>query len=214
MYNRDVKLIAEHGLSSEAGLLDIIEFVFATIQQPLSMVPMIRDDIAVNGLDSRFLFGFKRGGLQYAQDNAKQLLDDISKVVTEHGTQSDAAASAAIEVFFKVPGLGAVKAGFVAQCLGFNTACIDSHNVARLGIPVKDVTISKKLKPVTVCKKINNYVKLTQLEGSEYWWDTWCEYVAGNKMNKELTTGDVVSQFHVECIIREPIETVVNGFAI
>ena len=35
---------------------------------------------------------------------------------------------------------------------------------------------------------------------AEYWWNTWCEYVAGNRANRALNTGDVVSRYHVECI--------------
>ena len=42
---------------------------------------------------------------------------------------------------------------------------------------------------------------MTQIEGSEYWWNTWCEYVAGNRANKLLNNGDIVSYFHVECVI-------------
>ena len=51
-------------------------------------------------------------------------------------------------------------------------------------------------------KKIADYVALTQRTGgSEYWWNTWCDYVAGNRANKSLSTGDEVSMFHVVAVI-------------
>jgi hypothetical protein len=94
-----------------------------------------------------------------------------------------------------------VKAAFLAQCLGFNVACIDSHNIKRLGISPNLVkTPPSGMKPATVRKKVEQYVELTQQEGSEYWWNTWCKYVAGNRANRALDTGDVVSRYHVECI--------------
>jgi hypothetical protein len=100
-----------------------------------------------------------------------------------------------------VPNLGMVKAAFLAQCLGFNVACIDSHNIKRLGISPNLVkSPPAAMKPATVRKKVEQYVELTQIEGSEYWWNSWCEYVAGNRANRALDTGDVVSRYHVECV--------------
>jgi len=200
-YSRDVAIISKHGLASEAGLLDVIEFVFTTIQQPLSTVPMIRADIRANGLQSRFLFSTKRTGLAYARDNVSSLLAEILNVIEEHGTQSPRAALEAVDVFFQVPGLGVVKAGFVAQCLGFNVACIDSHNLERLGIPNTAVDVRKTLKRETQRIKISKYVELCQREGSATYWNDWCDYVAGGQFNKELPTGDAVSAFHVHCVI-------------
>ena len=34
----------------------------------------------------------------------------------------------------QVPGLGIAKAAFVLQCLGVETACLDTHNLQRLGL--------------------------------------------------------------------------------
>ena len=87
--------------------------------------------------------------------------------------------------------------------LGFNVACIDSHNLERLGMALKDVTIPNSLTEKTKMKKIKAYVHLTQKQGTVYWWDSWCDYVAEKGgMNKALTTGEMVSEFHVQCVIR------------
>ena len=111
--------------------------------------------------------------------------------------------SKAVRLFMEVPGLGAVKASFVCQMLGFNVSCIDSHNLNRLGMELKDVTIPNSLTEKTKMKKIKAYVHLTQRKGTVYWWNSWCDYVASKGgMNKTLTTGNEVSAFHVECVIR------------
>ena len=78
-------------------------------------------------------------------------------------------------------------------------ACIDSHNLKRLGMSENQVKLGK-VKPETRRKKITEYVAMTQQEGTEYWWNTWCEYVAGNKANRQLDNGDIVSRYHVECV--------------
>jgi hypothetical protein len=57
-----------------------------------------------------------------------------------------------------------------------------------------------KVKPETRRKKIEGYVAMTQEQGSEYWWNSWCDYVAGNQANRSLDNGDIVSRYHVECV--------------
>jgi hypothetical protein len=41
---------------------------------------------------------------------------------------------------------------------------------------------------------------MTQIQGSAFWWNSWCDYVAGNRANKALDNGDIVSRYHVECV--------------
>jgi len=57
-----------------------------------------------------------------------------------------------------------------------------------------------KVKPATRRAKIADYVKMTQIQGSAFWWNSWCDYVAGNRANKALDNGDIVSRYHVECV--------------
>ena len=99
-----------------------------------------------------------------------------------------------------VPNLGMVKASFVCQMLGFNIACLDSHNLKRLGMNANFTKIPATMTDKGKRKKIATYIELCQQEGSEYLWDTWCDYVAGNQANRSLVTGDIVSRFHVECV--------------
>lgn len=208
MYKQDVPAIEQHAAANPDGLVDVIEFVLCTIQAGLSTVRMQRNDIAEHGLNSRFLWGKKSEGLAYASKNAFYLWGKLHSL-KERGRDDPQNITEATLLLMQVPGLGMVKASFVLQCIGFNTACIDSHNLKRLGLKPSAVKVSDKLSPTAKHKKVLSYVFLCQEKGSEYWWDTWCEHVAGNRANRYLTTADAVSAYHVDCI-KEPLgETLV-----
>jgi hypothetical protein len=202
MYDIHAMEISEHALKTPQGLLDVITFVFTTIQQPLSSCKNQLNDIDLHGTESKYLFGSKRAGLKYAIENKTRLFWKVQELQKESLDNIDTV-SKAVRLFMEVPGLGAVKASFVCQMLGFNVSCIDSHNLNRLGMELKDVTIPNSLTEKTKMKKIKAYVHLTQRKGTVYWWNSWCDYVASKGgMNKTLTTGNEVSAFHVECVIR------------
>ena len=199
MYQRDVEEIKSHVANDPQGLVDVVEFVLCTIQAGLSTVKAQRLDIQTYGLRSKFLWGQKAEGLAYTRANKEYLWGKVHEIA-EQGFDNVEACADAVELFMRIPNLGMVKASFVAQCLGFNVACIDSHNLKRLGLPPTYFAINKKAKPETNRKKVKAYVEFCQIEGSAYWWDTWCEYVAGNQANRSLDSADVVSRYHVECV--------------
>jgi len=202
MYDIHAMEISEHALKTPKGLLDVITFVFTTIQQPLSSCKNQLNDIDLHGTESKYLFGSKRAGLKYAIENKTRLFWKVQELQKESLENIDTVCKA-VRLFMEVPGLGAVKASFVCQMLGFNVSCIDSHNLNRLGMELKDVTIPNSLTEKTKMKKIKAYVHLTQRKGTVYWWNSWCDYVASKGgLNKTLTTGNEVSAFHVECVIR------------
>ena len=199
MYQRDCKEIEQHALASPAGLVDVIEFTLCSIQAGLSTIKLQRKDIAKQGISSRFLWGKKAEGLQYAMKHRERLW---GKLVALREASSDNVETVcdAVDLLEAVPNLGLVKASFVAQMLGFNVACLDSHNLKRIGKTEAFVRLEKTLKPKTRRKKIVRYVSFCQERGSEYWWNTWCEHVAGNKANRDLDTGDLVSRYHVQAV--------------
>jgi len=211
MYNRDVNEIMSFvKWRGPEAMTNVGVFVLLTIQAGLSTVKGSMEKVRYHGLDwdydidkpmANCLWGKKWDGLEYLTDNAEYLYSKMYHIADTKGFQSLDACSDVVQLFMAVPNMGMVKAGFFAQCLGFNVACIDSHNITRLGIPASLVkTPPAGMKPATVRKKVEAYVALTQVKGSMYWWNTWCEHVAGNRANRALDTGDVVSRFHVECI--------------
>ncbi len=199
MYKTDAKAIAAYAMSSPGGLMDVVEFTLLTIRQPLQAVVKQRQDIRAKGAASAFLFGSKRDGWRWAQDN-KAYLWRVAKDILARPNDAERKADL-IQHFMQVPGLGMVKAAFVVQMIGGKTACIDSHNLTRLGLPASAVKVSSKLKPETVRAKVLAYVGMCDdTGGAEYWWDTWCEYVAGRR-GSPLKTGEAVSAYHVEAVV-------------
>ena len=208
MYNRDCSAIAQHACASPDGLVDVIEFTLCSIQAGLSTIKMQRKDIAANGLDSIYLWGAKRDGLAYARENKAYLWSKLMSI-REDGLSDASAIADALLLLMKVPCLGLVKAAFVAQMLGFDVACLDSHNLRRKGINLNRVKVGAKLSKELKRKKVLDYIQLCNdtndaVQGescSEYYWNSWCDYVAGNKANKLLDTADVVSKYHYDAIV-------------
>jgi hypothetical protein len=203
MYDTHAMKISEHALKTPEGLTSVIRFTLCTIQQSLYSCENQIADIEKHGFKSRFLKNkMKAKGLKYAMDNQVKLFWDVQELKKQSLTEVDTVVKA-VRLFNQIPNLGMVKASFVCQMLGFNVACLDSHNLNRLGLDVKDVSLPKGLGEKTKMKKIKAYVHLTQRKGTVYWWNSWCDYVASKGgMNKTLTTGNEVSAFHVECVIR------------
>ena len=196
MYNRDCKKIAKFAMKNPDNLARVTTFVLTTIQAGLATTRNQMLDIDEHGADSKYLWGNKRAGYEYMQEH-KAVIFAAIKAAVKAGD-----AVGAIDVLTNVPNLGIVKAAFVAQMCGLDVACIDSHNCDRLGLARTALKFPKGVKPETKRKKITDYVALTQRTGgSEYWWNTWCEYVAGNRANKSLSTGNEVSMFHVVAVM-------------
>ena len=195
MYKRDNKKIAEFILQDADNTVIGITFVLGTIQNALSNVGKFMDGVANDGADS-IAMTMKRNGYLYAVEH-KHVLHEALKAAVKHNDPVGA-----IDVLTNVPNLGIVKAAFVAQLVGLDVACLDMHNLDRLGMSRSALKFDKGVKRETKLKKIQDYVALTQSTGgSEYWWNIWCNFVAGNRANKSLTTGDAVSAYHATCII-------------
>lgn len=205
MYDRDMPRMRNHALSSPRGLCDIVAFVLCTIRQPLQSVSNQMADIRLHGAKSHHLFGAKRAGYQYALDHAPVLHAAIVAAIDTNDVVG------AIDVLTNIPGLGIVKAAFVAQICGLEVACLDGHNLKRLNLSESAFKMPKGLKHATRLSKIKAYVKACKAGApaghkrafSKYWWETWCAYVAGSRHNRALPTADAVSAYHWECICPE-----------
>lgn len=196
MFDRDMPLLRAHALSCPQGLVDVIAFVLCTIQQPLQSVAKQMADIRANGAEARALFGSKRGGYTYAVEHKEVLFAAVSKgaeVGDVVGT---------VDALLAIPGLGVVKASFVAQICGLEVACLDTHNLRALGLSESAFKLPKGLKADTRRAKVAAYIALCcETGGSRHWWNTWCATVAGSKYNRSLPTADAVSAYHVECVV-------------
>jgi len=202
MYKRDVALIEDYVAQSPEHMFYMFLFVWCTIQKGLSTVELQMDDYFKEGVESRHLnMGHKREGVEYYRQNASWLWGRLH-YLRDMGRNDPEIIAEAILMLLDAPGLGIAKSGFVLQCMGFDVACMDSHNLKRMGLKEGAFKDNPKAKRATRLKRNLAYVKICQQEGSEYWWDSWCHHVAGNRANKRLITGDAVSAFHVHCITK------------
>ena len=197
MYKRDCIAINNHAQSHAQGLLDVMAFTFCTIQTPLKRCHAQMQDIRANGEAAAALWGAKRDGYKYAVANLQHLHADMLMHL-DNGN-----AVGAMLTMLNVPCLGLVKAGFVCQMFGFDVSCLDTHNLKALGLDVKDVKLDAKLSLDKRINKVQSYIKLTRESGgAEYWWNVWCNFVAAKGgLNKGLDSGDIVSAYHVKCVI-------------
>ena len=211
MYQRDVNEIkAFVKWRGPDAMVNTGLFVLLTIQAGLSTVRGSMVKVERDGYDADCLWGKKTDGWAYLIDHKDYLYGKVYQIADKHGYESKQGCIEIIRLFVSVPNFGMVKAAFMAQCLGFDTACLDVHNLTRFGIPVSATKIDMKAKEATILRKIEAYVHLChtyaehgenyEVSTAEYWWNTWCIYVAGNRANRALDTGDVVSRYHVECV--------------
>ena len=196
MYDRDMPRIAEHGLASAEGFKDVCTFVLLTIQQPLAQVGAQFRDVKKRGRKSRYLFAAKRDGFDYLESLGDSLYRKVKASIETRDTV------AGINALLDVPSLGIVKAAFVMQCLGAtDAACIDTHNLARLGLPYSVVQFGKAAirREETRVRKIKQYIGLCLDQGNaRYWWNSWCEYVVSGERKRAsgFASADEVSREH------------------
>lgn len=192
MYSDHVPQTAQIALSSDEGFTKTVTFVLCTIQMPFWRTKTLMSDVAQNGEHSKALFGSKRQGYVFAKNHATQLRTQLRNAQTTVD---------AIETLTSIPGLGVVKAAFVAQLCGFNAACLDTHNLKRLGFKETALKFPKTLSAASKRKRIAEYDALCrQTGGSEYWWNTWCDYVAQTTNRKHFNSANEVSAYHLECL--------------
>jgi len=201
MYKKDNKIIADFLLASPDNMVRGFTFVLLSIQQPTQGLADKMLEVDQQGPECRHLnYGLKRAGFEYVEAHKQAIFERLTEYVGQ-GLDDVENISKALLYVYDTPNLGMVKSAFVLQLLGFNVSCIDSHNLKRLGWKQSQVSLPKTLKHESKMRKIRAYVSQTQQKGTAYWWNSWCHYVAGNIANKKLTTGQQVSNYHIEAIL-------------
>lgn len=171
--------------------------VLASIRQPFIVMPLQMADIWEHGRDSKFLFGHKRAGFDFIQHYAARL-QKAARIAHESGDLDSY-----ILTLLECPNLGIVKASFFAQMTVADGACLDMHNLQRLGLSETAFRLPKGLKLDSVHKRIRAYNAVWRSEGdSAFWWDSWCDHVASQQLSKrdswkaDFGSGEKVSQLH------------------
>lgn len=170
MYRQDVPKIAAFARASPSGTGSVLTFALLSIRQPFASLPRAVEDVKRWGIDSRYLWGWKRLGFDYVCDHEHELWDTLRTADTFDAIDYLAGT---------VPGLGIVKGAFVAQMFGHEVACFDSRNLEALEMPARSFREVKALSPANRRRKIAQYVEITRdTGGAAHWWDSWCTGIA------------------------------------
>lgn len=167
MYADHSPVIAAFMRESAANFSRGVLFALCSIRQKITGVPEQLDEIEQYGITAPGLWGWKRDAYFYLTQNAEAIY---------HEFYAAPDAEAAITGLCAIPGLGIVKAAFVAQLAGLDVACLDSRNVAREGRNPRAYRTDGK-RPAQYRAKIARYVAETAGRAQAYW-DAWCEDVA------------------------------------
>jgi hypothetical protein len=184
MYNRDVKLIQQHILKTGSqGIVDVFSTVIATIRTSFKDITKLSEDIRANKHSSKALWGHKIDSYLGVVENKDNLYDLF---------ESSAPEKIMLQEVLKIKGLGLAKASFAMQMMGYNVACLDTHNLKKLGY--SSSYFNNK-------KKAEEYLQVVKKEGAEYWWNTWCELIPTTERNRKyFKTADEVSYEHVRAV--------------
>lgn len=187
-----------------------ILFVVASIKTPFYMMAKQMQDIGVNGVNSKYLWGFKKDAYEYLSEHSSDLYDELMDHYQQKYQGQWSGYALKIErdrrmmlILTDVPGLGLAKAGFVMQLMFGRVGCIDVHNLRRLtSVSAKDLVFNNHASDKIKYQKIDNYLNICKgYNNAERLWDKWCDQVAYNPCNrKHFTDGNDVSQFHYTSI--------------
>jgi len=201
MFDEHQTKIGRYARQGPDEMARVYTFVLATIQQSLWMTPDIMQSIDREGIESRYLWGFKYDAYEYLVDNQRQIYDNAMDIYSGYASP-EVQEQELLYYFASLPGLGIVKAGFMVQlCFGM-AGCIDTHNLSMYGICPNKFKASRFKAAKDKTKRLIMLQYLTVIDsegGCGSFWDRWCEYVA--KRSPERYTGPyAVSELHVTAI--------------
>lgn len=211
MFRTHQKRISEYARANPQNFARTMKFVILTIRNRLYNLPADMEtlDSGGNVADElpAILYGFKQESIDQIDREAESMFAQAESIVY-HAESEREAAENLLDLFTGIHGLGLAKAGFVCQLIYGVSACLDSHNIERFGIPwshMKSATFKNARTLKTRRKWIARYCDYVEKAGGcESLWDSWCDFVynrtdeTGFKMNGNESPYD--SAFHVSAI--------------
>lgn len=200
MFDKHATKLSKKALELDSVCVNIGLLVLLSIRQPFEAMPKQFIDVMKHGDQSKYLFGWKREGYRTLLNRGAEFRN-LANIA--YSDKSNEATNSLILTLMEVQGMGIVKASFYAQMLINDGACLDSHNLTRLGMDASQFKTPKTLKLETVHKKLRAYNAVWRAEGSSaYWWDSWCNYLAKRPRNG-FKSGFEVSEMHLLPLMSE-----------
>jgi hypothetical protein len=189
--NEDIKSVNNIAAQSPKAMRGAAMMAVMSIQQSWGTVPQAMNDLKDNGMNSRFLWGFKA-------DTYKYLLNKFHMDNLYATTLTTRDPVELLDLWTTVPGLGLAKAGFVVQLTRGMVGCVDRHNADAYDVPPSQLVFPKGRMTVKAQRhKLEAYVHLTDtIGGSRYMWEQWCIMIAA-KYPDTYESARAVSTQHV-----------------
>jgi hypothetical protein len=150
-----------------------------------------------HGANSRFAWGNKKAGVEYVLTHRREL-----HAYAECFHAGNMEFNELILKYLQIPGLGIVKAEFLAQLTVGEGACLDVHNLRMLGLSESAFKTPKTLRVESIQKRISAYNAVWRAVNpqSSYWWNEWCDAYASRPQTKspvKYQSGSDVSAAHL-----------------
>ena len=207
MYKTHAIACQKFSQKSADNLFKVVMMAASSIKQPWSNIGKQLKDIESIGVDSKYLFGFKRDTYLYMETHKHKIHSQMLAVINSKKTDDEKAKSL-MTIFLRVKGLGLAKAGFVCQLTAGLVGCMDSHNIKRYGVEPNSLNLNRnprgKKALETNATKLVNYISLCHKHGTETMWNEWCSFVANKdkKAKKFWLDANHVSVVHYTYLIR------------
>lgn len=178
--------IAEHAHDPQ-GFARVCKFVIATVRTQFPDVVAVLDRCIAGEDVPRVMFGVKRKGFDWLDENAAGLLSDC-EMLAACGDEPGL-----IMALCAIPGIGYAKAGFIAQLVWGRVGCLDTHHLIRFGLKPEEFAAHGLYRRANA----ERYCEVTSACGSpETLWNTWCDYVG---RTQGYGTAEQVSAMHLVC---------------
>ena len=188
MYDKHNPQIAAGMKSDPETFARGVLFSALSARQPIISVPDMLRDVDRNGADAIALaLPNKFECYDFLQSHATRTWREVLERTTAETVR---------HLAFTVPGLGIVKAAFVLQLMGHDIACLDTHNMRKLGLKETAFKNNGRANPYSK-PQFKRYLKLAFGGGqSRRYWDDWC---TDRAMFYERTPEDI-SALHLAII--------------
>ena len=197
MYKTHGIACQQYAQRNAENLFYVILMVVLSIQQNWLGVGDQMVDVRKLKAKSRFLWGNKAKTYAYLKANKRRLYTEMMAIIGDD-VYDDFKAKRLMDLFLDVDGLGLPKAGFVCQLVAGLVGCMDVHNIRRLGVDPKTLSLSKKPKTANGIaandNRIVDYVNLCHDYGTEELWNTWCDFLSTKSARWQ--DGNHVSEVH------------------
>lgn len=197
MFATDARECAEIAHESVSGFNAVCKLAILSAQAPFASM-----DKAMRAAETRDWTGVqnvtatKRLGCEWLDDHGADLWTRNREVWRKNPRSTRLEAMLTL---MSVPGLGMVKAGFAVQMLLGEVGCLDTHNLARLGLNPSVCNPGGKGTRARIDRAIAYISLCDKLGGAQSLWDAWCVYVAVREPQTWQGASDV-SRWHVTCI--------------